>query len=159
MQRNWIGRSEGAEVDFEVREQKTEDRGQTSKVGSQTSGKKIRVFTTRPDTLFGATYMVLAPEHPLLAEITTAEYRRAVEKYKAEATVKSDLERTELAKKKTGVFTGAYAINPVNGEAIPIWIADYVLATYGTGAIMAVPSGDLRDWEFARVFNLPIRPV
>ncbi len=140
MQRNWIGRSEGADVDFPV------------------AGAKavIRVFTTRPDTLFGATYMVLAPEHPLVEQITTPEQRDAVQKYKAEAARKSDLERTELAKKKTGVFTGAYAINPVNDKKIPVWVADYVLATYGTGAIMAVPGQDERDWEFAEVFDLPI---
>jgi leucyl-tRNA synthetase len=140
MQRNWIGKSEGAEVDFRL----ADDRGE------------IRVFTTRPDTLFGATYMVLSPEHSLVPTITTREQRAAVEQYQAEAARKSELERTELAKKKTGVFTGAYAINPVNNKKIPIWIADYVLATYGTGAIMAVPGQDERDWEFAEVFNLPI---
>jgi len=143
MQRNWIGRSEGAEVDFQV----------------AGSGEKIRVFTTRPDTLFGATYMVLSPEHKLVPQITTAAQKKAVEDYKAFAAGKSDLERTELAKEKTGVFTGAYAINPVNGEKIPIWIADYVLASYGTGAIMAVPAHDERDFEFAINFRLPIRPV
>jgi leucyl-tRNA synthetase len=142
MQRDWIGKSEGAEVDFALE-----------------SGLLIRVFTTRPDTLFGATYMVLAPEHALVEAITTPEQRTAVQAYRAEAARKSDLERTELAKKKTGVFTGAYALNPVNQEKIPIWIADYVLASYGTGAIMAVPAHDLRDWEFARAFRLPIRPV
>ncbi|HTU16964.1 MAG TPA: class I tRNA ligase family protein, partial [Gemmataceae bacterium] len=142
MQRDWIGRSEGAEVDFAL-----------------TSGLMIRVFTTRPDTLFGATYMVLAPEHALVEAITTPEQRAAVQAYRAEAARKSDLERTELAKKKTGVFTGAYALNPVNQDKVPIWIADYVLATYGTGAIMAVPAHDLRDWEFARAFGLPIRQV
>ncbi len=142
MQRDWIGKSEGAEVDFALE-----------------SGLMIRVFTTRPDTLFGATYMVLAPEHALVEAITTAEQCAAVQAYKTEAARKSDLERTELSKKKTGVFTGAYAINPVNQEKVPIWIADYVLATYGTGAIMAVPAHDLRDWEFARMFKLPIRPV
>jgi leucyl-tRNA synthetase len=141
MQRNWIGRSEGAEVDFAI------------------ADFKIRVFTTRPDTLFGATYMVLSPEHKLVEKITTPEQKKAVEDYQAFAATKSDLERTELAKEKTGVFTGAYAINPVNGEKIPIWIADYVLATYGTGAIMAVPAHDERDWEFAKKFNLPIREV
>jgi leucyl-tRNA synthetase len=141
MQRNWIGKSEGAEVDFPLARSKEE---------------VIRVFTTRPDTLFGATYMVLAPEHPLVDAITTPEQKAAVEAYKSEAARKSDLERTELAKTKTGVFTGAYAINPVNGKEIPVWIADYVLATYGTGAIMAVPGQDERDWEFAEVFNLPI---
>src|SRR6185437_10056592 len=139
MQRDWIGRSEGAEVDFALE-----------------SGLMIRVFTTRPDTLFGATYMVLAPEHALVEAITTAQQRPVVQMYKNEAARKSDLERTELAKKKTGVFTGAYAINPVNQEKIPIWIADYVLASYGTGAIMAVPGQDERDWEFAEVFGLPI---
>jgi leucyl-tRNA synthetase len=140
MQRNWIGRSEGAEVDFPL------------------DGRhdKIRVFTTRPDTLFGATYMVLSPEHPLVPAITTSGQWDAVEKYRQEAARKSDLERTDLAKTKTGVFTGAYAINPVTEKKIPVWIADYVLASYGTGAIMAVPGQDERDWEFAEVFNLPI---
>ena len=143
MQRNWIGRSEGAEVDFQV----------------AGSGENIRVFTTRPDTLFGATYMVLAPEHRLVDEIVTEEQSVAVENYREHTARKSDLERTELAKEKSGVFTGAYAINPVNGEKIPIWIADYVLASYGTGAIMAVPAHDERDWEFAKKFNLPIKHV
>jgi leucyl-tRNA synthetase len=143
MQRNWIGRSEGAEVDFALVDSK----------------ERIRVFTTRPDTLFGATYMVLAPEHRLVNEIATAEHCPGVDTYKAEVTKKSDLERTELAKEKTGVFTGAYAVNPVNGQKIPIWIADYVLATYGTGAIMAVPGHDARDMEFATKFNLPIVQV
>jgi leucyl-tRNA synthetase len=143
MQRNWIGRSEGAEVDFALP-------GGT---------EKIRVFTTRPDTLFGATYMVLAPEHPLVGRLTTPEHKAAVEAYIAAAGRKSDLERTELAKKKTGVFTGAYAINPVNGAEVPIWIADYVLISYGTGAIMAVPAHDERDFEFATQFALPIRTV
>ena len=143
MQRNWIGRSEGAEVDFSV----------------SGSAEKIRVFTTRPDTLFGATYMVLAPEHRLVDMTTTPGQRAAVEAYKAEVSKKSDLERTELAKEKTGVFTGAYARNPVTGQAIPIWIADYVLISYGTGAIMAVPGHDTRDLEFATKFNLPIVQV
>ena len=143
MQRNWIGRSEGAEVDFQV----------------AGSSEKIRVFTTRPDTLFGATYMVISPEHKLVDQITTAEQRAAVQAYKTEVAKKSDLERTELAKEKTGVFTGAFAINPVNGEKIPIWIADYVLASYGTGAIMAVPAHDERDWEFAKKFGLQITRV
>src|SRR5262249_17324180 len=125
MQRDWIGKSEGAEVDFRL--QIDEGRLQS----------EIRVFTTRPDTLFGATYMVLSPEHPLLDRITTFAQKQAVAAYKAQAARKSDLERTELTKQKTGVFTGAHAVNPVNGEAIPIWIADYVLASYGTGAIMA----------------------
>src|SRR5439155_25811246 len=119
---------EGAEIEFPI----------------PNSQFRITVFTTRPDTLFGATYMVLAPEHKLVDEITTTEHRNAVEAYKSEVAKKSDLERTELAKEKTGVFTGAYAINPADGEQIPIWIADYVLATYGTGAIMAVPGHDTR---------------
>ena len=142
MQRNWIGRSEGAEVVFKV------------------AGEgEIRVFTTRPDTLYGATYMVLSPEHPLVDKITTPEQRRIVSEYQAAARYKSDLERTDLAKDKTGAFTGAKAINPVNGEAIPIWIADYVLISYGTGAIMAVPAHDERDHAFAVKFGLPIRTV
>ncbi len=147
MQRDWIGKSEGAEIDFQI-------------AGSrqQTAGS-IRVFTTRPDTLFGATYMVLAPEHPLIESLTTDKQQAAIHAYKTEAAKKSDLERTELAKKKTGVFTGSFAINPVNGESIPIWIADYVLVSYGTGAIMAVPAHDERDFEFAHAFNLPIRQV
>jgi len=143
MQRNWIGKSEGAEVDFQV----------------DGHAAKIRVFTTRPDTLFGATYMVLSPEHKLVGQITTPEQAAAVKQYQEFAATKSDLERTELAKEKTGVWTGAYAVNPVNGERIPIWIADYVLATYGTGAIMAVPAHDERDWEFAKRFGLKIQPV
>ena len=144
MQVNWIGRSEGAEVKFKI---------------SDTGGVYFTVFTTRPDTLFGATYCVLSPEHSLVEHITTPEQEKAVADYKAFAAGKSDLERTELAKEKSGVFTGAYAINPVNGEKIPIWIADYVLASYGTGAIMAVPAHDERDWEFAKKFNLKIKPV
>ncbi|MCC5942556.1 MAG: leucine--tRNA ligase, partial [Balneolaceae bacterium] len=140
MQRNWIGKSIGAEVDFAVPDH----------------DEKIRVFTTRPDTLFGATYMVLAPEHHLTDIVTTNEHRAEVEAYKEKAANKSDLERQELNKEKTGVFTGAYAINPVNGVEVPIWIADYVLAHYGTGAIMAVPGEDERDWEFAEKFDLPI---
>ncbi|AQY41239.1 leucine--tRNA ligase [Bacillus thuringiensis] len=143
MQRNWIGRSEGAEVHFNI----------------DGTDEKFTVFTTRPDTLFGATYCVLAPEHALVAEITTAEQKEAVEAYINAVKMKSDLERTELAKEKTGVFTGAYAVNPVNGEKLPIWIADYVLATYGTGAVMAVPAHDERDYEFASVFNLPMKEV
>jgi len=143
MQRNWIGRSEGAEVEFRV----------------PNSEFRITVFTTRPDTLFGATYMVLAPEHKLVDQITTPKQREAISKYQTEVAKKSDLERTELAKEKTGVFTGAFAINPVNGQKIPIWIADYVLASYGTGAIMAVPAHDTRDFEFATKFNLPIVQV
>ena len=198
MQRNWIGKSEGAEVHFTL----ATDAGSTgyqpvpsgnlpdgtgeaqassgafaqstrtdippgrlpsgtggSPVPPKTDAPVITVFTTRPDTLFGATYMVLSPEHKLLAEIVTPEQREVVKQYQQFASGKSDLERTELVKEKTGVFTGAYAINPVNGEKIPIWIADYVLASYGTGAIMAVPAHDERDFEFAQKFNLPIRHV
>lgn len=147
MQQDWIGRSKGAEVDFPLPARSASD------------GSVIRVFTTRPDTLFGATYMVLSPEHPLVTKITTPAQKAPVEQYQTEAARKSDLERTELAKTKTGVFTGAYAINPVNQQQIPIWIADYVLATYGTGAIMAVPAHDERDFEFAMQFNLPIVAV
>jgi leucyl-tRNA synthetase len=143
MQRNWIGRSEGAEVDFALAEHDA----------------KLRVFTTRPDTLFGATYMVLAPEHKLVSEIATQAQRQAVEDYRLAVGRKSDRERTEVSKEKTGVFTGAYAINPVTRQPIPIWIADYVLATYGTGAIMAVPAHDTRDFEFAQAFSLPIVQV
>ncbi|MCL7747870.1 leucine--tRNA ligase [Halalkalibacter alkaliphilus] len=144
MQRNWIGRSEGAEVTFKVDGHEGED---------------VKVFTTRPDTLFGATYMVLAPEHKLVDVITTAEQQEQVDTYKAKVAAKSDLERTELSKEKSGVFTGAFAVNPVNGERIPIWIADYVLVSYGTGAIMAVPAHDERDYEFAKTFDLTIREV
>ncbi|MGJ7912891.1 leucine--tRNA ligase [Neobacillus sp. LXY-1] len=143
MQRNWIGRSEGAEVTFNIE-------------GYEES---FAVFTTRPDTLFGATYAVLAPEHALVDKITTAEQKAAVDAYLEEVKRKSDLERTDLAKEKTGVFTGAYAINPANGEKMPIWIADYVLVSYGSGAIMAVPAHDERDYEFAKTFNLPIKEV
>ena len=154
MQRNWIGRSEGAEVEFEVAgSSRCDDRT------AQRAVPTIRVFTTRPDTLFGATYMVLSPEHKLVDQITMPEQHEAIAKYKTEVSKKSDLERTELAKEKTGVFTGAYAINPVNNGKIPIWIADYVLASYGTGAIMAVPAHDTRDFEFATKFNLPIIQV
>jgi leucyl-tRNA synthetase len=143
MQRNWIGRSEGAEVTFAI----------------DGHDETFTVFTTRPDTLFGATYAVLAPEHSFVNKITTAEQQEAVEAYLNKVKTKSDLERTDLAKEKTGVFTGAYAINPVNGEKMPIWIADYVLVSYGTGAIMAVPAHDERDYEFAKQFNLPIKAV
>jgi leucyl-tRNA synthetase len=140
MQRNWIGRSEGAQVRFPV-------------AGGEA---EIEVFTTRPDTLFGATYMVLAPEHQLVDTLTTDERRAAVDAYRNQARLKSDLERTELSKEKTGVFTGGYAINPVNQEQIPVWISDYVLVSYGTGAIMAVPGHDERDFAFAQAFDLPI---
>ena len=143
MQRNWIGKSTGALVDFVV----------------DGTNKKFTVFTTRCDTLFGATYCVLAPEHPLVDEIVTHEQKKQVDEYKAKCAAKSDLERTELNKDKTGVFTGAYAINPVNGKKIPIWISDYVLVTYGTGAIMAVPAHDNRDYEFAKKFGLDIIQV
>ena len=143
MQRNWIGKSVGANVDFRI----------------DGTDKIFTVFTTRCDTLFGATYCVMAPEHPYVAEITTLEQKEAIEAYKESCASKSDLERTELNKDKTGVFTGAYAINPVNGKKIPIWISDYVLASYGTGAIMAVPAHDDRDWEFAKKFGIEIIPV
>jgi leucyl-tRNA synthetase len=143
MQRNWIGKSQGAEVTFAID-------------GHDAS---ITVFTTRPDTLFGATYCVLAPEHELVDKITTEAQREAVEAYREAAARKSDLERTDLAKEKTGVFTGAYAVNPVNGAKLPVWIADYVLGGYGTGAIMAVPAHDQRDWEFAKKYDLPIIEV
>jgi leucyl-tRNA synthetase len=143
MQRNWIGRSEGANVRFSL----------------WSGGETVEVYTTRPDTLFGATYMVLAPEHPLVEKITTAAQKKTVEKYVEQASRKSDMERTELAKEKTGVFTGAFAVNPVNGKKIPVWISDYILISYGTGAIMAVPGHDERDFEFAKKFGLPIVQV
>ena len=143
MQRNWIGRSEGSNVTFDIKG----------------TDKNFTVFTTRPDTLFGATYTVMAPELPLVQEIVSDEQREAVQAYIDSVALKSDLERTELSKDKTGVFTGAYAINPVNGKEIPIWISDYVLSTYGTGAIMAVPAHDTRDYEFAKKFELEIIPV
>ena len=148
MQRNWIGRSTGAEVNFTI----------ADKDGKATD-QKLTVYTTRCDTLFGATYMVVSPEHPLVEKLTTPEQKEAVEAYVDAAAKKSDLERTDLAKDKTGVFSGSYAINPVNGKLIPIWIADYVLISYGTGAIMAVPAHDDRDWDFAKKFNLPIIEV
>lgn len=148
MQHNWIGKSTGAEVTFTV----------ADKDGKPTSNK-LTVYTTRCDTLFGATYMVVSPEHKIIPEITTPEQADAVKAYQEAAAKKSDLERTDLAKDKTGVFSGSYAINPVNGKLIPIWIADYVLISYGTGAIMAVPAHDDRDWEFAKKFNLPIIEV
>ena len=143
MQRNWIGRSEGANVTFTI----------------DGHNEALEIYTTRPDTLFGATYMVLSPEHPLVEKITTPEQKQAVNAYLEAAARKSDLERTDLAKEKTGVFSGAYAVNPVNDQKIPIWIADYVLISYGTGAIMAVPAHDERDWDFAKAFNLPIVQV
>ncbi len=157
MQRNWIGRSEGAEVEFQIAAQTCDGRAGAGTDPLQP--EKIRVFTTRPDTLFGATYLVLSPEHKLVGQITTAAQQKAVEDYQRFAAGKSDLERTELAKEKTGVFTGAYALNPVNGGRIPVWLADYVLASYGTGAIMAVPAHDTRDFEFATKFHLPVVQV
>ncbi|MEI8039536.1 MAG: class I tRNA ligase family protein, partial [Verrucomicrobiota bacterium] len=143
LQKNWIGRSEGATVEFEI----------------ANFSSPIEVFTTRPDTLFGATYMVLAPEHPFVAQITTAGHQAAVAAYQKSIASKSDMDRGDLNKDKSGVFTGAFAVNPANGEHIPIWIADYVMMGYGTGAIMAVPAHDSRDFEFAQRFALPIRPV
>ena len=143
MQRNWIGRSTGAEVDFKINGQ----------------NKNLRVYTTRPDTLFGATYMVIAPEHPWVNDITPTEQKDAVQAYIKSSALKSDLDRTELAKEKTGVFSGSYAINPLSGKKIPIWIADYVLMGYGTGAIMAVPAHDTRDFEFAKTFNIPVNCI
>jgi leucyl-tRNA synthetase len=185
MQRNWVGRSEGAEVDFFIGRDPAEMNRWLSNESSNRPGYAftpgndgsawasqrnekgwpasastdvIRVYTTRPDTLFGATYMVLAPEHPLVDRLTTPEQREAVAAYRAKASAKSDLDRTDLAKTKTGVFTGAYALNPA-GSIIPVWIADYVLMGYGTGAIMAVPGHDERDFEFAKAFNLPVLRV
>jgi len=148
MQTNWIGRSEGAEVDFTV-----------AKAAHHAGGEKLRVFTTRPDTLHGATFMVLAPEHELVQKITSPEQRAAVDSYIEATKRKSEIDRLTISKEKSGVATGAFAVNPVNGEEIPIWIADYVLAGYGTGAIMAVPAHDERDYEFAQRFGLPIRTV
>ncbi len=143
MQRNWIGRSEGANVTFAV----------------DGSDKTFQIYTTRPDTLFGVTYMVLAPDHALVDQVTTPAQKAAVEAYQKQTRLKSDLERTDLAKDKTGVFTGAYAVNPVNGAKVPIWIGDYVLANYGFGAIMSVPAHDERDWAFAKTFGLPVIEV
>lgn len=148
MQRNWIGKSEGAEVAFKIADNK----------GNPTN-KELLIYTTRADTLFGATYMVIAPEHKLVKELTTPEQKEAVVAYIEAAAKKSDLERTDLAKDKTGVFTGSYAVNPVNGKKVPIWISDYILISYGTGAIMAVPAHDERDWDFAKKFDLPIIKV
>jgi leucyl-tRNA synthetase len=142
MQRNWIGRSEGASVTFKSEQD-----------------DEIEVFTTRPDTLFGATFMVLAPEHPLVEKLTTDEHKAEMRKYVEKAKVESEVERLSTDKEKTGVFTGAYAINPVNDERIPIWVADYVLMDYGTGAIMCVPYGDQRDYEFAEKYGIEIRKI
>ncbi|RIM21457.1 leucine--tRNA ligase, partial [Staphylococcus cohnii] len=143
MQRNWIGRSEGAAISFDVED----------------NDAQIEVFTTRADTVYGATFLVLSPEHELVNQITTADQEVAIKDYQQEAAKKSDLERTGLSKEKSGVFTGAYATNPLSGQQVPIWIADYVLSTYGTGAVMAVPSGDQRDYECAQTFDLPILEV
>lgn len=143
MQRNWIGRSEGVEIDFELRCHRT----------------NLKVYTTRPDTLFGATYLVISPEHPMAEKLAIAQQLTAVKAYIEQAKLKTELERTGLQKEKTGVFTGSYAINPATGEALPVWISDFVLTSYGTGAIMSVPAHDSRDWEFAKKFGLPIREV
>ncbi|MEE9294895.1 MAG: class I tRNA ligase family protein [Phycisphaerae bacterium] len=169
MQRNWIGRSTGAEADFPIAsggrglpridDFQTWFRGRNPEFGKDPDAGVIRIYTTRPDTLFGVTYMVLAPEHPLVDGITTDEHRAAVSEYVELARRKTDIDRTANTKEKTGVFTGAYAFNPVNGERVPIWVADYVLMGYGTGAIMAVPGGDTRDFEFAKTVGLEIRAV
>ena len=143
MQKAWIGKSTGAEVCFQL----------------DGFNDNLTVFTTRPDTLYGATYMVVAPEHPILDKIVTSENKETVAAYQELSKTKSDLDRTELAKEKTGVFSGSFCINPINGAKIPVWIADYVLVTYGTGAIMSVPAHDERDFEFAKEFNLPIIQV
>ncbi|DBB16395.1 TPA: hypothetical protein ACH3X3_014684 [Trebouxia sp. C0006] len=150
MQRNWIGRSQGAQVSFRV---------QAGEGATVPSDAELEVYTTRPDTLFGVTYMVVAPEHPLLSQITTPDQQAEVDAYVQRAGGMSDLERTELQKSKTGMFTGSYAVNPVNQEAVPVWVADYVLGSYGSGAIMAVPAHDFRDYEFAQEFGLPVRQV
>ncbi|MEZ6064308.1 MAG: leucine--tRNA ligase [Planctomycetaceae bacterium] len=171
LQRNWIGKSVGAEVDFRVETTPTPGDGSAGSFDAWRTSRAqsgfpavpeadvLRVYTTRPDTLYGATYMVVAPEHAIVDRITTAEQRAAVDAYRKMASLKSDLDRTDLAKEKTGVFTGAYAINPVNEERIPIWVADYVLISYGTGAIMAVPAHDERDLEFAQTFDLKVIEV
>ncbi len=164
LQRNWIGKSIGAELDFPLvgaNHDFPEFMSHRQETGypHTPSLDVIRVYTTRPDTLFGATYMVIAPEHPLVDKLTTIEQKTQVESYRQQASLKTDLDRTDLAKTKTGVFTGSYATNPVNGNQIPVWVADYVLASYGTGAIMAVPGHDERDLEFAQTFDLPILPV
>ncbi len=166
LQRNWIGRSTGAEVDFwigarseELGASFEEWKQQRENFPRKPDGDVLRVYTTRPDTLFGATYMVIAPEHPFVEQLTTADKAAAVKAYCEQAAAKSDMDRTELAKEKTGVFTGSYATNPVNGQPTPIWVADYVLISYGTGAIMAVPAHDERDFEFAKQFQIPIQAV
>lgn len=159
MQRNWIGKSTGARVDFPLAGAVTDEAEAAELEEAGYGNDAITVFTTRPDTLFGATYMVLAPEHPLVLQITTGDQLHAVNEYRKQAESKSDVDRQAEAKEKTGVFTGAYAINPLTGERIPIWIADYVMMGYGTGAIMAVPAHDERDFAFAQKFDLAIRPV
>ena len=174
LQSDWIGRSTGAEVDFYIGAAGREVAGGIppkqafiawSEHRKETGfpptpdDNVLRIYTTRPDTLFGATYMVIAPEHSFVQRLSTPGHADAVRAYCEAAARKSDLDRTELSKEKTGVFTGSYAINPVNGEAVPIWVADYVLVSYGTGAIMAVPAHDERDFEFAKTFKLPIIPV
>ena len=172
LQRNWIGRSTGGEVDFFIGTESTSDdkpseaeyqawreKQSTGGFPRKPGDNVLRIFTTRPDTLFGATYMVIAPEHPFVQRLTTPEKTDRVKAYCEKAAAKSDLDRTDLAKEKTGVFTGSHAVNPVSGKAIPIWVADYVLISYGTGAIMAVPAHDTRDFEFAQEFDLPIVPV
>ncbi|MCG8650573.1 MAG: leucine--tRNA ligase, partial [Pirellulales bacterium] len=162
LQQEWIGRSTGAEVDFYVGDEQSFDAWQQSRIASgfpvDPDASSLRIYTTRPDTLFGATYMVIAPEHPMRAGLTSQAQAAAVEEYCEKASFKSDRERTD-DKVKTGVFTGSHAVNPVNGQSIPIWVADYVLAGYGTGAIMAVPAHDDRDFEFAKQFDLPVIPV
>ena len=164
MQRNWIGRSIGAEVDFRVASAADGQAAWQSARGlagfpGRPEADVIRIYTTRPDTLYGVTYMVLSPEHPLVDQLTTPQQQQAVQQYRQQAALKSELERTDLAKTKSGVFTGSYAINPVNGQPVPVWIADYVLISYGTGAIMAVPGHDERDYEFARQYQIPIVQV
>ncbi|MEM1069229.1 MAG: class I tRNA ligase family protein, partial [Planctomycetota bacterium] len=163
LQQDWIGRSTGAEVDFYIGDPAETNQWETSRAASGfpvDAGKQaLRVYTTRPDTLFGATYMVVSPEHPMIESLTTPEQSVAVKQYCEQASFKSDRERTEGDRAKTGVFTGGFAINPVNGKSIPVWVADYVLAGYGTGAIMAVPAHDDRDFEFAKQYDLPIVPV
>jgi leucyl-tRNA synthetase len=157
MQKHWIGKSEGAEVTFPVLASNQAPSNQAP--SNQVTNDQITVYTTRPDTIFGVSYIVLAPEHPLVERITTDAQRSAVDEYKKAVALKSDLERTELAKEKSGVPTGAFVLNPVNGERVPVWIADYVLAHYGTGSVMGVPSGDQRDHDFATKFGLPIPVV
>ncbi|MFN4919475.1 MAG: leucine--tRNA ligase [Planctomyces sp.] len=164
MQRNWIGRSIGAEVDFRVASSAdSQSAWQTGRASAgfpvRPEADVIRIYTTRPDTLYGVTYMVLSPEHPLVDQLTTPQQQQSVQQYRQQASLKSELERTDLAKTKSGVFTGSYAINPVNGQPVPVWIADYVLISYGTGAIMAVPGHDERDYEFARQYQIPIVQV